>query len=229
MPSKQQKKMGEFQMEQDTEQIEIGMIEQYADLAGKRVLEIGCGSGRVTGNLAGKAGHYTAIDPDAKAIEKARSMIKNVDFRVGSGEYPDFENARFDVVLFTLSLHHQDSCAALAEAHRVLCPNGQTVVVEPSIGGEVQSFFDIFRDETEALANSLKAIETSDFAVVRQETFKTVWTLESREELFIYCLDYHNTPVNKHIVEKMTERLGPKSNDKPLQLEETLNIFLLQK
>lgn len=216
-------------MEQDKKQRETGMIEQFAGLRGKHVLEIGCGDGRVSRILAEKAGRYTAIDPDSRAIAKARSNIPNIDFRTGSGEDLEFENACFDVALFTLSLHHQNSALALSEVHRVLKPDGRLVVVEPAIGGEVQLFFDIFRDENDALAKSLKAIKECDFNVVREETFVTDWIFENKEELFSYCLDYHNTPANREIAAKMANRLGAKRNDQPLRLKETLNIFLLQK
>ena len=216
-------------MEQDKEQLETRMIEQFADLRGKTVLEIGCGDGRVSGKLAGKAGRYTAIDPDSQSIEKARSRIDNADLRVGSGERLAFDNASFDAILFTLSLHHQDSRLALAEAHRALKSDGRLVIVEPAIGGEVQSFFDIFRDETDALANSLKAIEESDFTAIRSETFRTVWEFDDSEELFNYCFACHNIPADHRISEKMAGRLGTKKNHRPLRLEETLNIFLLQK
>jgi len=40
-------------------------------LAGKRLLEIGCGDGRLTWRYAAGAGHVTAIDPDRDKLQRA--------------------------------------------------------------------------------------------------------------------------------------------------------------
>ena len=45
-------------------EIEIGMIERFVDLEGKRILEVGCGSGRMTSLLAERSAKLVAIDPD---------------------------------------------------------------------------------------------------------------------------------------------------------------------
>ena len=43
------------------------------ELAGLRVLEIGCGEGRLTWRYASQAAHVTAIDPDIEKICRANS------------------------------------------------------------------------------------------------------------------------------------------------------------
>ena len=59
-------------MERDKEKKECKKIEEIASLSGKDVLEIGCGDGKITAFLVNKARNLTAIDPDEKALEKAR-------------------------------------------------------------------------------------------------------------------------------------------------------------
>ncbi len=216
-------------MELDAARVEIETVERLADLRGKRVLEIGCGDGRVTAHLAKTAGECTAIDPDAACIAKARSTIPGVDFRVGSGERLEWESASFDVILFTLSLHHQDSVAALREAHGALCPGGRLVIVEPAADGEVEQFFTIFDDETEALENALAAIESSDFVLERRERISTDWMFENKEELHNYLFEHNQKEPDDDLIEKIDERLGPKLNSRPIHLEETLHVFALRK
>lgn len=75
-------------------------IEEFIQLNGKSVLEIGCGDGRLTAHLARKGCSITAIDPDKSSIEAARRIIENVSFLVGSGENLNFLNGSFDIVLF---------------------------------------------------------------------------------------------------------------------------------
>ena len=45
------------------------------DLTGQRVLEVGCGNGRITTHLAPHAAHITAIDPNAERIAAAQTKL----------------------------------------------------------------------------------------------------------------------------------------------------------
>ena len=218
-------------MERDIKNIEIPTIERFVDLCGKKVLEIGCGDGRITAHLAAKAKAYTAIDPDSQAIATAKANIKDVDFRVGSGEHLEFADTSFDVVLFTLSLHHQYPRPALQEAHRVLQPQGQLMVLEPAADGELQQFFNIFNDEREALKDSLQAIHTEDFTLNRKETFYTDWIFDDKEDVYSYDFgaQEYGIDMDDRVIEKMNNQLGAKLNDRPIYLRDKLNIFSLTK
>ena len=90
-------------MEDDTKNIALEMIEKFVSLQDHKVLEIGCGEGRMSKLLAPKSRKYIAIDPDEQSIEKAKSEIPDVDFRIGSGEALEFEDGSFPIILFTLS------------------------------------------------------------------------------------------------------------------------------
>ena len=61
-------------------------FELSGDLKGKRVLEIGCGDGRLTWLYGGFAMHIDAIDPDAEDIAQAHqntppALMKRVHFK----------------------------------------------------------------------------------------------------------------------------------------------------
>ena len=49
----------------------LALHQTVGSFAGRRVVEVGCGSGRVTWLYAAEAAHVTAIDPDEKAIAQA--------------------------------------------------------------------------------------------------------------------------------------------------------------
>jgi len=51
-------------MERDPEEVEIRILHEYADLAGTRVLEIGCGEGRLVWRYAATARQVGGLDPD---------------------------------------------------------------------------------------------------------------------------------------------------------------------
>jgi len=56
----------------DPEQVETGLLLKYlGELAGKRILEIGCGDGRLTRQYADEVSQVIGIDPKKEAIAKA--------------------------------------------------------------------------------------------------------------------------------------------------------------
>ena len=59
----------------DPENNETRALFDLADFSGQRVLEIGCGDGRLTWRYAARAAHVTAIDPFAEGITRARENL----------------------------------------------------------------------------------------------------------------------------------------------------------
>jgi 2-polyprenyl-3-methyl-5-hydroxy-6-metoxy-1,4-benzoquinol methylase len=95
----------------DPEHHAADVLHKLVDLQEKRVLEIGCGDGRLTWRYAARALHVTAIDPNAEDIATARDNTPDhlagcVEFMEASIE--DFNlpegGPKFDVALFGWSL-----------------------------------------------------------------------------------------------------------------------------
>jgi 2-polyprenyl-3-methyl-5-hydroxy-6-metoxy-1,4-benzoquinol methylase len=95
----------------DPEGISAEIIQEFYDFTGRRVLEIGCGKGRITMAIAERSQHVTAIDPDQDDIQTARENIpehlKDKKNFIAS-EIDDFDlptgSSKFDIALFTWSL-----------------------------------------------------------------------------------------------------------------------------
>jgi 2-polyprenyl-3-methyl-5-hydroxy-6-metoxy-1,4-benzoquinol methylase len=84
------------------------LLDFMGDLTGKRVLEVGCGNGRLTWHYAPLAAHVIGIDPDAERIRKAQqdvplSLFDRVDFQTTSLQAYQPPHA-FDLILFSWSL-----------------------------------------------------------------------------------------------------------------------------
>ena len=61
----------------DPENNESRALFDLADFAGRRVLEIGCGDGRLTWRYAESAVQVTGVDPSSEAITRARENVPN--------------------------------------------------------------------------------------------------------------------------------------------------------
>ena len=90
----------------DPEKNEIHALKAMTGWRGKRVLEIGCGNGRLTRRLANLGTRVDAIDPNKELIAIARKELpshlsERVLFKVGSAldlKYPD---QTFDIAVFS--------------------------------------------------------------------------------------------------------------------------------
>jgi ubiquinone/menaquinone biosynthesis C-methylase UbiE len=213
----------------DEEQVVRRAIGEMSHLQPCRVLEIGCGDGKVTSALAGRARKIVAIDPDEEKIAEARNSIFGVDFRIGSGENLEFKSMFFDLVLFSLSLHHQDSELALREAYRVLSNNGRLIIIEPAVDGDVQQFFNVFSDESHDLKKALDAIETSDFELITTKKLWVNWIFDDKDELYNYDFDRPAGYEYASVIRKMNQLLGNRLQHRPIVLKDKVTIYLMAK
>jgi SAM-dependent methyltransferase len=102
---------------------------------GKRVLDIGCGAGYGSAELAHSADWVAGIDVAAEAVDFASShyLAPNLVFEQGSATALPHGDAAFDlVVAFEVIEHLENWRGFLEEARRVLRPCGQLIVSTPN-------------------------------------------------------------------------------------------------
>lgn len=93
----------------DPEDVELLAIGELVELAGRRVLDVGCGTGRLTRMAAPKADSVYAFDPKEESVKKARASLPRglsgrVSFRVHGVEQLNVARRRFDIALCGWSL-----------------------------------------------------------------------------------------------------------------------------
>ncbi len=97
-----------------------------------RVLDVGCGRGRLVRALAGRCGNVVGIDCDAEALAGARrDALGNprVTFLQGDAMTHAFDPQSFDMVVMVATLHHLPLRPALERIRRLLRPGGVLAVV----------------------------------------------------------------------------------------------------
>jgi methionine biosynthesis protein MetW len=100
---------------------------------GGRVLDVGCGSGVLLGQLAGRAGYRAGVELSTTAAAAASMVADEIVNAPVTGEVP-FPDATFDVVVCADILEHlPDPAAALSAAVRVCRPGGAVVISVPNI------------------------------------------------------------------------------------------------
>lgn len=113
-------------------QFEAGkrLVERLAIAPGARVLDVGCGTGRLArwiASIVGPAGNVVGIDPLPERITLARANAAGITFEVGQAEdLGAFADESFDAVVMSAVFHWvTDQPKALAEVRRVLKTGGR--------------------------------------------------------------------------------------------------------
>ena len=107
------------------------------NVTGKKVLELGCGTGGRACQIAQNGGDVTGVDISDTGIDFARQMAKDkkvedkTNFLVMNAEELKFEDNCFDVIVCGAILHHLDLDKVLPELRRVLKDNGKAIFSEP--------------------------------------------------------------------------------------------------
>lgn len=108
---------------------------QLSPVAGKKILDIGCGAGENSVYFALKGAQVTASDISPEMIAVAQRLAERHGVRlatnVGVAEKMPFADASFDMVFGNGVLHHVELILALREIRRVMKPGGRAVFIEP--------------------------------------------------------------------------------------------------
>ncbi len=100
-------------------------LDALPDVAGLRVLDLGCGEGHNTRLLRQRGAELTALDVSATFVRAARDADASIDHLIGDGTRLPFADASFDVVTAFMSVMDMpDPAATLRDVARVLRPGG---------------------------------------------------------------------------------------------------------
>jgi SAM-dependent methyltransferase len=157
------------------------ILDLAGDVAGRRILDAGCGSGPLSAALRDRGATVTGFDSSAKMLELARQRLgPGADLHLADlGSPLPFPDGAFDDVIACLVLHYlQDWTAPLAELRRVLRPGGRLIVaIDHPYAVDLQQrdrararlFRDLQLDRTVALQHPHRPDELLDAAAARDD------------------------------------------------------------
>lgn len=165
----------------------IELLVQLGDLRGRRVLDVGCGTGRLAALLAERhLCRVWGIDVSPEMVAVARERVpRGVGLKVAAAEDLPFRDNTFERAVMTLVVHHLDRPRAFAELMRVLAPDGRLALLTfdprtfegyylneyfPSIGP-----IDLARfPDAAVIERDLRAAGFADVTVHRHEQRRTI-------------------------------------------------------
>ena len=200
---------------------DLEQLQARVAVAGRRVLDLGCGLGDVVLGLARLGADATGLEISDALLAPAREADARheASWVVGVAQDLPFDDATFDLVLFMKSLHHvaaEHMAPALAEARRVLRPGGQVYVAEPLLAGTFHELVRLIEDEMtvrtqaqrvldDAGAIGLRAVQVAEYDLT--PTFASFDALAAH----IASVDPHRGPViaaNRDTLQAAYERLA---------------------
>ena len=141
----------------------LDRLSALVPVEGRRIVDVGCGDGALVRALTKRGGIVTGIEIDARALAPALAApaVASERYLEGRAEALPLEDGSVDMVVFFNSLHHVPLPlldAGLAEAARVLVPDGILFVLEPIAAGDYFELTRLIEDETHVRAMAYEAL-----------------------------------------------------------------------
>lgn len=149
------------------------ILEALAPVSGRKVLDIGCGTGALCAPLTEAGAIWQGLDP--------AGGVGGIPVDAAPAQAMPYGDSSFDHAVCVNALHHvpvSAMAAALSEAGRVLCRTGRLLVIEPRAEGALSRVIAVVDDETEirtaaqaAMDRTTALVEVRAFDYARVERY----------------------------------------------------------
>ena len=120
-------------------------------LAGKTILDLGCGKGEAALDYLKEGASVEGIDICTNYVNDAATAVREAgyaedrfNFQVMDAHKLEFDDDQFDLVVGNAILHHLEPEACLKELGRVLKPGGTAIFLEPLLENPLLMLFRVF-------------------------------------------------------------------------------------
>ncbi len=158
----------------------LEVMADHVDLAGRRIVDVGCGDGGLVRALTALGATVTGVECGAEMLARARAAQPQggETYVEGIAQSLPVPEASADRVVFMNSLHHvpvDGMDAALREAARVLGPGGVALVNEPLPEGDFFQVTRLVEDEEEVRAAAYAAVKRAVAAGLFTERAEVIY------------------------------------------------------
>ncbi|MGW4475161.1 class I SAM-dependent methyltransferase [Nonomuraea sp. NPDC004354] len=148
--------------------------------AGRRWLDVGCGTGALAAAVPGAAApaEVVGVDPSHGFVRHARELVADplVRFAAAEAGALPFEDGRFDVAVSGLVLNFvPDAPAAVAELARVTAPGGTVAAYVWDYSGRMSIIRTFWAAATELDPDAEALDEGTRFPLCRPEPLRALW------------------------------------------------------
>jgi SAM-dependent methyltransferase len=180
------------------------------NFAGKKVADLGCGTGALTMRLVFRKAEAVGVDPSEKLLKKAagisRDKYLDIPYRKGTAENTGLDGAEYDMATVLRAWHWFDREEALREIRRILKPKGYLIVADTGFKADqrlVEITFEFLKKE----GIELKPAGSKADSRQRINGFPVEWFREWEEAGFglkdLYALPYDVHFTNEEWLERV--------------------------
>jgi ubiquinone/menaquinone biosynthesis C-methylase UbiE len=183
------------------QQLFEGLFLRNISFDGKRIADIGCGTGVLTRKIKIRNGNVTGIDPSPELIEKARALSEKeylpIEYHLGNAENTSLESNSYNIVTVLRAWHWFNRDDAIKEIKRILKSKGTLLVMDSGFDGESSLYMRTLSLLKKYIRNGNKPAGSKAHSKQRINGFPVEWFEEWRQhELDIRDFYKFNYTVN---------------------------------
>jgi ubiquinone/menaquinone biosynthesis C-methylase UbiE len=178
---------------------------------GKKIVDIGCGSGALTRKLRIRNGKVIGVDPSAKLLEKAKIFSENeylpIEYQLGTAEHTGLESSMYDMVTVMRAWHWFNRDETICEVKRILKAKGTLLVIDSGFTGQSDILAQTLSVIGKYVPDGIKPAGSKADSKQKINGFPVEWFEEWRQHRLdvrdFYKFDYVVTFTNEEWVDRV--------------------------